>query len=60
MVIGEETKMFGVAAANVPLTITTGLEVGDDLAMFMPLPRLHTGACAVPALLSEHETTGPT
>jgi hypothetical protein len=58
MVSGEETAMVGVAAAKVPLTITTGFE--PDLAMLMPLARLHTGACAVPALLSLHVLVGPT
>jgi hypothetical protein len=55
---GDETDTVVTAAANVPLTMTTDLD--PDFAMLMPLPRLHTGAAAVPALLSLHELTGPT
>jgi hypothetical protein len=52
MVSGEFTAMLAEPAAKAPLTATTGL--APVLASPTPFSRLHTGACAVPALLSLH------
>jgi len=52
MVTGEETEIVVDAGFKAPLTTTTGFEA--DFARPTPASKLHTGACTVPALLSEH------
>ena len=52
IVSGAVIAMFVEPEVNAPLMTTTGLE--PDLARPTPFWTLHTGACAVPALLSLH------